>query len=347
MKFERLVWSRLRSSWRPVAVASVGAALAWLIAHRLLGHAQPFFAPIAAAVALSSSGVQRGRRSVQLVGGVLLGIAVGELISSAFGTGTIVLGAIAFVTMTVAVVTGTGFVGEGLMFVNQAAASAILVVALHRHGTGAERALDAIIGGTVALVLGVGLFPAEPMGLLADAEGAVLLALARALETTAGLLERDADPEPMWAVQTGHEIHQLLARLTMARSTAEAVVRVAPRRFAQRALVDAESSRSAQLDLLANAVLSLIRAATRARLSHASAELRDEIASLGAAIGRLAEAQRPWSAATLDEARSAAQGAVERTRGLQGDRVVVVASILAAAAVDLERVIGNGSQLAD
>ena len=38
--------------------------------------------------------------------------------------------------MIVTIAVGFGFFGDGMMFPNQAAASAVLVVAVHRHGTG-------------------------------------------------------------------------------------------------------------------------------------------------------------------------------------------------------------------
>jgi uncharacterized membrane protein YgaE (UPF0421/DUF939 family) len=40
----------------------VAAGLAWYIAHTLLGHPQPFFAPTAAALSLSATRVLRDRR---------------------------------------------------------------------------------------------------------------------------------------------------------------------------------------------------------------------------------------------------------------------------------------------
>src|SRR5437762_9644581 len=101
--------ARALDSWQPVALAAVAAALAWLIAHSLLGHPQPFFAPIAAAISLSTSRIQRSRRIVQMVIGVLLGIAIAELLSALIGTGTIAIGVIAFVTLSAAVLAGAGF----------------------------------------------------------------------------------------------------------------------------------------------------------------------------------------------------------------------------------------------
>jgi hypothetical protein len=52
---------RVRRALWPATHTALAAALAWLIAHRVLGHAQPFFAPIAAAISLSISHTQRSR----------------------------------------------------------------------------------------------------------------------------------------------------------------------------------------------------------------------------------------------------------------------------------------------
>src|SRR5947209_2428542 len=185
--------ARATESWQPVALAALAAALAWLIAHRLLGHPQPFFAPIAAAIALSTS--------------------------------TVALGVIVFVTMSAARFTGGGFFGEGMMFANQAAASAILVLTLHRHGTGGERVLDAIVGGAVAFALGVVLFPAHPLAILATAERSMLRVLADTLGRVAERIAVGDTPDDEWALQASQHIHRQLAGLAQARAMASANVR--------------------------------------------------------------------------------------------------------------------------
>jgi uncharacterized membrane protein YgaE (UPF0421/DUF939 family) len=327
--------------WWPCAQAALAAALAWLIAHRVLGHSQPFFAPIAAAIALSTSQVQRFRRSVQMIGGVLLGIVLAEGLQSVLGTGTVALGVIVFVTLLAATAAGAGFFGGGMMFPNQAAASAVLVVTLHRQGTGAERAVDALVGGAVALVLGVGLLPAEPLSMLRDAERSVLRTLADTLQSVAELLARDELAEEGWTLQRGYELHQRLADLARARATARANVRIAPRRWRLRGAVDAEVARTAQLDLLANAVLSLVRAATlmSAAGEPVPAELREQVAMLAGGLRRLAEARQPWDRELVSEIVTAAHGAIEHAAVPPADRGDVVAAILRAAAVDLIGVI--------
>src|SRR4030088_2205334 len=83
---------RLRVSFWPAAQAALAAALAGLVSHRGVGPSPPFFSPIAAAIALSTSHMKRSRRIVQMVIGVLLGIAVSELLSAAIGTSTVAVG---------------------------------------------------------------------------------------------------------------------------------------------------------------------------------------------------------------------------------------------------------------
>jgi uncharacterized membrane protein YgaE (UPF0421/DUF939 family) len=61
------LWVRLRTSVRaaslqlrpnlwPAGQASVAVAVAWYLAHDVLGHPEPIFAPVAAAVALGAAG---------------------------------------------------------------------------------------------------------------------------------------------------------------------------------------------------------------------------------------------------------------------------------------------------
>jgi uncharacterized membrane protein YgaE (UPF0421/DUF939 family) len=145
-------------------------------------------------------------------------------LAATVGTGTVALGAIVFVTLSASLIAGAAFVGEGMMFANPAAASAILVVTLHRHRTGGERLIDAVVGGAVALILGVGLFPAEPLSLLRDAERSVLRTLAAATRPVAELLATGARPADEWTLRAGYEIHQQLGALARALATARATV---------------------------------------------------------------------------------------------------------------------------
>jgi uncharacterized membrane protein YgaE (UPF0421/DUF939 family) len=332
---------RVLDSFGAVLQAAVAASLAWLVAHRVLGHQEPFFAPIAAAISLSTSHIQRSRRIAQMVAGVLLGIGVAEVLTPLLGISTAALGVIVLVTMIVTIAVGFGFFGDGMMFPNQAAASAVLVVAVHKHGTGAERAVDVLVGGAVALVLGVGLFPAQPLSILADAESDVLRTLAGKLGEVIEILRAGGNAADEWTLAAGHAIHRQLAALARARATARVNVRVAPRRFALRPAVDAEVHRTARVDLLANAVLSLIRAATLRSDGRQAppAELLETIASLAEGLSDLAAAERPWPPALLTEVQRRADDAIAQVSAREVDPDQVVASILRAAARDLIAVI--------
>jgi uncharacterized membrane protein YgaE (UPF0421/DUF939 family) len=67
------------SVW-PIAQQAAAALIAWMIAVRLAGHSDPFFAPIAAIVGLNVTLGRRGSNAIRLLIGVVVGIAVAELV---------------------------------------------------------------------------------------------------------------------------------------------------------------------------------------------------------------------------------------------------------------------------
>src|SRR5262245_6388806 len=136
----------LRGSLPYAAQASAAAGISWYIAHDVVRHRTPFFAPISAVIVLAVSAAQRLRRALELVLGVALGILVGDGLFYFIGTGPwqIALGVI--LAISVAVV-----VGGGPLLVGQAGSSAVLVATLAppTHGVYYARFLDALIGGSV------------------------------------------------------------------------------------------------------------------------------------------------------------------------------------------------------
>lgn len=332
---------RLRSALWPAVQAAVAAGVAWLVAHDLLGHAQPFFAPIAAAIALSTSGVRRGRRILQLVVGVMLGIAIGEAVSATLGASALSLGIVVLVSMAAALILGVGFFSEGMMFVNQSTAAAILVVALHKHGTGAERLVDALVGGAVAGAIGVGLFPAEPLRLLRAAEREVLRSLAGALERVAELLREGASAQPGWTLAAAQDIHLQLAALASARMTARANVRIAPRRWRLRAAVESEDARISGLDLLANAALSLFRVATDAldEGDAVSIGLCAGVSGLAETLALLARTPQPWPATMCSEVGARVEATIAAVGSQGASHAPLIATLIRATGRDVLNVL--------
>jgi uncharacterized membrane protein YgaE (UPF0421/DUF939 family) len=243
----------------PVTQASVAAGLAWYLTHDLLGHPQPFFAPIAAAVSMSASNVLRSQRALQLITGVALGIGVGMGVGEV-ADGPLAIAVAVLIAMCLALTVGGGFL-RGLMFANQSAASAILVIALRNSATGIERLLDALIGGGVVLVISVLLFPADPLRVLNEASRDLGATLRDTLGQLGEQISRGTPADRSWPMTTGQNVHVALAQLAQARATARIIVRVAPRFWRRRATVGSVIERSNQLDLLGNSILGLLRAA--------------------------------------------------------------------------------------
>jgi uncharacterized membrane protein YgaE (UPF0421/DUF939 family) len=174
---------------RPILQTSVAASAAWLIATELVGHTQPFFAPISAVVTLGLTVGERRRRAVELAIGVAVGIAIADLLVAAIGTGTWQIGVVCGLAMLAATL-----VGGGPLLASQAGASAVLVATLQPpEGFDFDRALDALVGSGTALAVGSLLLPVDPVRLVREGLGPVLDRLAAALHAIADALEhRDA-----------------------------------------------------------------------------------------------------------------------------------------------------------
>jgi uncharacterized membrane protein YgaE (UPF0421/DUF939 family) len=246
--------ARFRVALWPIVQAAVASGLAWYVTHDALGHQQPFFAPIAAAISLSAFVGRRWRNAVQMMFGVTLGIAISEGVVAVTGTGVLPL------TLAVLVAMGAAVLFSPIpMFVNQSAASAILVVALRNGGIAGERLIDAWIGGACALLISLLLFPPHPLPLLGHAiRGAlrqVATTLRAAAEGLAGGAPRDADS----TLAITQAVHEALGALTQARASARDVARLAPIRRRYRADVARADMRAAHVGLLANTSLTLVR----------------------------------------------------------------------------------------
>jgi uncharacterized membrane protein YgaE (UPF0421/DUF939 family) len=184
-------WRRVRSGLIFAAQAAVAAGLSWLVANDLLHHARPFFAPIAAVIALNVSVGQRLRRVVELVLGVAVGILVGDLLIYFIGTGPVQIGLGVGAAILVAV-----FLGGSPVVIGQAAASAVLVATLAPPSGGIyySRFIDALIGGVIGILVMALLLPVNPLTVIRRAAGPALDTIATGLRDCAtALSDRDRD----------------------------------------------------------------------------------------------------------------------------------------------------------
>jgi uncharacterized membrane protein YgaE (UPF0421/DUF939 family) len=200
----------------------VAAGLAWFVAHDLVGHERPFFAPIAAVISLGVSLGNRLRRVVELVVGVSLGVLVADLLIARIGSGAWQIILVVALAMAIAV-----FADGGTLLVAQAGSSAVLVATLLPPGQagGLDRCVDALIGGAIG-VLVAAILPTDPVGpvrrqarILLEELAAVLASLADALrdrdaDAAAEALRRARASQPLIdelraALRGGHEVTTL------------------------------------------------------------------------------------------------------------------------------------------
>ncbi|MFT4127379.1 MAG: FUSC family protein [Gordonia sp. (in: high G+C Gram-positive bacteria)] len=204
----RIRLRRLVLSLAPIAQCGIAAGLSWWIALEVLHHASPppFFAPIAAVISLGLSLGRRWRRSVELVGGVTIGILVGDLLITEIGSGTWQIVVVVCGAMALAV-----FLDDGPLIPLQAASSAVLVATLLPPGGvgGLNRAVDALIGGVIGIAVGA-LLPANPAARARRDAAGVLATVRDAADRLAQGL-RDGDPD------------EVLGALEAARSTQSAI----------------------------------------------------------------------------------------------------------------------------
>lgn len=334
---------RLRAVWFTLVQTSVAAGLSWYLAHDLLGHPQPFFAPIAAAVSLSVSNVLRAQRAIQMMVGVTLGIGVGSLVQALLGPGAVAIMIAALIALFAAVFIGQGYIGQGMMFANQTAVSAILVLALYRSNVGFERIYDALLGGAVAIVFAVLLFPADPLQVLRSARVGVLGVLHGVLSRAADLAAGRREAPPDWPLSAVDRVHQQLGGLIEARTTARHVVQIAPRRWALRDAVGAADHQGVHVALLAGSVLGLARAVAPGadgRCARLPQPVHSVLVALAAATA-LADADPAGACAYTASARHHAS----ELRAVARERTqVVLADAVQACVDDLQRVIDLRSQ---
>ena len=144
-------------SWQ-IAQCALAAGVAWLVAADVLGHPTPFFAPVAAVVALGTSYGQRLRRVAEVTVGVAVGVFLADLLVAGLGSGWWQIGLIVALAMSAAFL-----LDGGQLFVTQAAVQSIVVASLVPDpGAAFTRWTDAVVGGAVALVAAT-VVPAAPL----------------------------------------------------------------------------------------------------------------------------------------------------------------------------------------
>lgn len=336
-RFGRRRWRRWRAHGWQIVQCAVAAAAAWWIASALLGHQRPFFAPVAAVVALGVSYAARLRRVGEVVAGVALGVAVGDIFVGLAGTGTWQIALVVGVAMSLAVL-----LNAGPMLITQAGVQATIVTTLvPPTAAGLDRWLDAVVGGAVALVAAA-VVPASPLrrprrlaaGLLDDLADVLLAAVSSA---------RNHDPaRAVKALHRARQTQTSLDELSDAAQEGLDVLQVSPFRRRYRTGVQAIWSIAEPLDRAARGVRALLRAVVGAvaqsePLPTALLDLVEQLASACTLLATSLAAQRPLDDAVDALDAVAHSSATVPRSSLPGDVILAQAQ---ATVVDLFQVAG-------
>ncbi|MGW4295040.1 FUSC family protein [Micromonospora chersina] len=222
---------RVRTAAGLAVQAGLAAGLAYLISHRLLKNPQPVFAPISAVGTLAASVGQRFRRTIELIIGVAVGVAVGDGLIYLLGTGAWQLGLV----VTAAILL-TVFAGASVAIVIQAAATAVLIVTLSPSTQNLEipRFVDAFLGGGIALLVTAILLPLNPLRVINRAARPALDLLAGQLDVCADALRNRDRGAAQRALFRLRENKEELAALSEAIEGAKETITISPARWHRR-----------------------------------------------------------------------------------------------------------------
>jgi Fusaric acid resistance protein-like len=320
--------------------AAVAAGIAYFLAANLLGHEQPFFAPVAAVVTLSLAPGERGRRALEVALGVVVGLVVADLIVLAIGVGAAQIAVVVATAMVAAVL-----IGERRLLVNQAAISAILVVVIQPPDSGfsPDRFFNALIGGGVALAINH-LFPVNPERLVERAARPIFEELAAALEVVAEALISGDRERAQALLESVRDLDERVRSFNEALSAGYETARLSPtrRRSLKHLELYAGASISIELTVINTRVLARGTANTLRRGEAVPTVVPQAISDLSRAVRALAdyleEAQGPEEARQF--ALEAARGATEALKEKHDLTVTVLVGQVRSMAVDLLRSTG-------
>lgn len=281
--------SRVRHALRRVLLAAVTAGLAWWVATLVLGSPGAIFAPIAAMVSLLDEPGARGRRAFRVIGGVLVGVAVGEVLVRHLDVGPW-QPALAVLVAALLVTTAS----TNPLPIIQAGVAALLVIALHAPQSGFSRLFSALIGGALALLVSQVVITPSPLRMLARAVRPALTPAAEGLRGAAAALRAGSAEDAWRTLERVRRGHFELAEFDTARQSARTLARHSLRGRRQRGEVRALDRRLTGVDPVHTDAVLVARAAHKLLVRRES-----PVGELPRAVDDLAEALEGFAADPL------------------------------------------------
>ncbi len=202
---------------------TVAATTAYAIAHFVLGHAIPIVAVTVTITSLGFTRDARPRRVLETVIGILVGIALSELIIMLIGTGVWQLALVLTVTLLTA-----RFVSASAAFAVAAGTQSMLVVLLAEPDGGVfVRSLDGMVGGALALLV-TALIPRDPRRAAARDGRALFSTIEESLGSLESALRTADEPAADLALTRLRRSQQLVDDWTLSLDSAAAIARLSP-----------------------------------------------------------------------------------------------------------------------
>ncbi|MFC7492832.1 MULTISPECIES: FUSC family protein [unclassified Nocardioides] len=331
---------RWQGKWWQIGQCAVAAGVAWFVAADLLGHPTPFFAPVAAVVALGTSYGQRFRRVAEVTVGVAVGVFLADLLVVWLGSGAWQIALIVALSMTAAFL-----LDGGQLLVTQAAVQSIVVASLVPDpGAAFTRWTDAVVGGLVALVAAT-VVPAAPLRRPREQAAVVMRKIAGLLRAAGDVMSEGEAADALELLADARSTDYLIRELQAAADEGLDVVTSSPFRVRHRddlrkmsELVDPldRALRSTRVLVRQTAVAAYHRRPVPPSYARLARELADaaDLAADELAADRMAAAAR----GPLVEVGEAT-GRVERTEVLAAEAVLaqlrsVIVDLLMVAGMD-------------
>ncbi|MEU8153710.1 FUSC family protein [Micromonospora sp. NPDC048986] len=222
---------RLRLYGLLAVQAGVAATIAWFVGYQFLDNPAPVLAPTTAVGIVAASMGTRLRRTIELLVGVVLGLAAGDALMPLFGIGAWQTGLVVVLAIIVAIL-----LKGGGSLLTQAGGTAVLIATLEPpvRDLSVPRFVDAAVGGLVGLAVGLLVVPIHPQRTVRRLAEPVLDPAITAMHDLAAALRlRDLDG----AQRSLGALRGLGSRLTAldeGLGAAQEVVRLAPLRWRER-----------------------------------------------------------------------------------------------------------------
>ena len=273
--------------WRAAVQAGTAAGLSWWIATSIIEHANPVSAPVVAVIAIGAGTGRRARRTIDVIFGLTIGIALASALVATVGRTAPLLALVVAAAMLAARATR-----DGEVLMTQAGIAAILVFATQHDATTSAalaRVGDALIGGASAALVSLFVLPPDPVRLIRSRLGPLHAELCAILADIArGLHEQDAERAAA-ALERARASSRLVDELYRTRPVADEIARFVPIRWRTRVRVARLNAAAIGLDhasrntrVIARAAVSLLAAEDPARhdCAAATAALADAIRQL-------------------------------------------------------------------